>query len=341
MKLPIDGLEALTDETGIFQHSKFSTIDLKEGYTTDDNARALIAALKHYGVYTNPTALSLANTYLAFLLYMQKKDGRFHNFLGFDRRFKDEVGTEDCMGHTLWACGYTLNYTISNQMKSVAKEIFDEGIPNSNSFTSPRAKAFTILGLHHYHETFPDEENSLKGINRLAKSLTKQYRIESDDNWRWFEGIIAYANPRIPQGLLAAYESTLEPSYLEVALCSLDFLIEVQVVDNVFVPVGSKGWYLKNGEKALFDQQPIEASCMVDAVIKAFNLTRNKKYSRTAKLVFEWYHGRNNKKVKVYNEKTNTCYDGVTCSGLNQNTGAESTISYYLSYLSLKENQLL
>lgn len=338
--LPLDGLKALSDETGIFQHAKFSTIDFKEGYTTDDNARALIAALRHHRVYKNQSALSLANTYLAFLFYMQREDGRFHNFLGFDRRFKDEVGTEDCMGHALWSCGYTLSFDAPKQMKAVAKEIFDRGLPHSHSFTSPRAKAFTILGLHHYHETFPDDQNALKSIKRFARSLVDQYRDESDDDWRWFESGITYANSRLPQGLFAAYESTKEPSYLQVALSSLDFLIEVQMVDDIFVPVGSKGWYLKNGEKALFDQQPIEASCMVDAATKAFNITGDEKYRRIAKLVFEWYHGRNIKGVDIYNEETNTCFDGITSEGLNRNQGGESTISYYLAYLILKEKNL-
>jgi hypothetical protein len=338
--LPLDGLKALSDETGIFQHAKFSTIDFKEGYSTDDNARALIAALRYHRLYKNRSAISLANTYLAFLLYMQREDGRFHNFLGFDRRFKDEAGTEDCMGHVLWACGCTLSFDAPKQMKAVAKEIFDRGLPHSYSFTSPRAKALTILGLHHYLEALQDDQNALKNIRRFERSLLDQYRGEADDDWRWFESCVTYANPRLPQGLLAAYESTKDPSYLQVALSSLDFLIEVQMIDDVFVPVGSNGWYLKNGEKALFDQQPIEASCMIDAVTKAFNTTGDEKYRRTAKLVFEWYHGRNVKKVNLFNYETNTCFDGITSEGLNQNQGAESTISYYLAYLRLEEENL-
>jgi hypothetical protein len=333
--LPLDGLKALSDETGIFQHTKYSTIDFKEGYTTDDNARALIAALRYYGVYNDPEAISLANTYLAFLLYMQREDGRLHNYLGFDRIFKDEVGTEDSMGHALWACGYVLSSQASKQQKAVAKEIFDRGLPQSYRFTSPRAKAFTILGIHYYHKAFHKDQNLPEKMHRLAKNLVDQYRKEADDDWRWFESRITYANPRLPQGLFAAYETTQESTYLQVALTSLDFLIEVQMMDDIFVPVGSKGWYLKNGEKALFDQQPIEASCMIDAVTKAFNLTGDEKYRRTAKLVFEWYHGKNIKKVNLFNKEKNTCFDGITSKGLNQNQGSESTISYYLAYLIL------
>jgi hypothetical protein len=272
---------------------------------------------------------------------MQREDGHFHNFLGFDRRFKDEVGTEDCIGHTLWACGYTLRFDAPKQMKAVAKEIFDRGLPHSHSFKSPRAKAFTIIGLHHYLERFRDNQNALKSIRRLGESLLDQYSDEADDCWHWFEEIIAYANARLPQGLFAAYESTKEPSYLQVALSSLDFLIDVQMIDDIFVPVGSNGWYLKNGEKALFDQQPIEASCMVDAVSKAFNLSGDEKYRRISRLVFEWYHGRNIKNVNLLNHDKYTCFDGITPEGLNQNQGAESTIAYYLAYLRMKEENLM
>jgi hypothetical protein len=225
-------------------------------------------------------------------------------------------------------------------MKAIAKEIFDRGLPHSYNFTSPRAKASTVLGLHHYNETFPEDQNAVKSIKIFAGSLVDQYRVEADGDWRWFESFLTYANPRLPQGLLAAYKITQEPSYLQVALSSLDFLIEEQMIDDMFVPVGSKGWYSKNGEKTLYDQQPIEASCMVEALTKAFNITRDKKYRRTAKLVFKWYHGRNTKKVDIYRKETNTCFDGITSKGLNKNTGAESTISYYLAYLTLKEKHL-
>ena len=325
----------------MFQHTKYSTIDRKQGYTTDDNARALIAALRYYQIYRDPDSLRLANTYLTFLLYMQRSDGSFHNLLGFDREFQDDVGSEDCMGRVLWSCGYLLFAGASADMKHVAKEIFDQGLPSSYNSTSPRAWAFTILGLHHYHKAFPDDRNIRDNMRVFAKRLIDQYRSETIDDWRWFEPYLTYANPRLPQALFAAYESTKEATYLQVAQSSLDFLIKIQIVGDMFIPIGTKGWLKKNGRRALYDQQPIEASCMVETALMALNSTGEERYKRTAQIAFEWYHGRNTLNVTPYNRKTSTCYDGITPDGLNRNQGAEATLSYYLAYLKLKEKDLV
>ena len=339
--LRLDGLRALTDETGMFQHTKYSTIDRKEGYTTDDNARALIAALRYHQIYRDPDSLRLANNYLTFLLYMQRSDGPFHNILGFDRGFQDDVGSEDCIGRALWASGYTLCTNAPEDMKHVAKEILDQGLPSSYSFTSPRAEAFTILGLHHYQKAFPEDQNILGNLGMFAERLVDRYRSEAVDDWRWFEPYLTYANPRLPQALFAAYESTKEATYLQVAQSSLDFLIKIQIVGDMFIPIGTKGWLKKNGRRALYDQQPIEASCMVETALMALNSTGEERYQRTAQIAFEWYHGRNTLNVTPYNQKTSTCYDGITPDGLNQNQGAEATLSYYLAYLKLKEKDLV
>lgn len=339
--LRLDGLRALTDETGMFQHTKYSTIDRKEGYTTDDNARALIAALRYRQIYRDRDALRLADTYLTFLLHMQRTDGRFHNLLGFDRGFQDDVGSEDCIGRALWASGYMLCTDAPEDMKHVAKEIFDRGLPSSYSFTSPRAWAFTILGLHHYHKAFPYDQNIQDSIGLFAIRLVGRYRLEAVENWRWFEPYLTYANPRLPQALFAAYESAKEPTYLKVAQSSLDFLTEVQMVGDMFIPIGSKGWFSRNFERAFYDQQPIEASCMVGAALGALNSTGDERYKKIAQIAFVWYHGKNTRDVIIYNRETGTCYDGITSDGLNQNQGAEATLSYYLAYLKLKERNLI
>ena len=340
-ELSLDGLRALTDEVGMFQHAKFSTIDRREGYTTDDNARALIAALRFYGAFDDADYLSLAETYMAFLMHMQREDGRLHNLLGFDRGYRDETGSEDSMGHALWALGCTVSSDIPDNTKSAAKELFDRGLPPSHGFTSPRAKALTILGLSRYHDAFPDDGNVLKNVVTFAEGLVKQYRVEAENDWRWFEAYLTYANARMPQGLLAAYKATRETSFLRVALSSFDFLVETQILEGVFQPIGTDGWFMKNGERAFYDQQPIEASCMVEAALMAYDATGEERYHKTALTAFEWYHGRNTKKVDLLNPETGTCYDGITPEGLNRNQGAEATLSYYLAYLKLREHDLV
>lgn len=339
--LSLDGIRALTDETGMFQHTKFSIIDRREGYTTDDNARALIAALRYHKIYGAPGALRLAQIYLSFLLYMQRNDGSFHNVIGFDRRYKDELESEDCTGRALWASGSILCSNTPDEMKILAQEVFDRGLPSSRGFTSPRSKAFVILGLCSYHEVFPDDVNLLKNIEKLADDLVNQYRVEAEEDWSWFEAYLTYANPRLPQALFDAYASTNNREYLEVAVDSLDFLIENQFPDDVFMPIGTDGWYQKHGEKATFDQQPLEASCMVEAAVTALDATSDKDYQRIAQTAFEWYHGRNIHETPLVNPVTCICYDGITPEGLNRNQGAESTLSYYLAYLRLKEKNII
>jgi hypothetical protein len=226
-------------------------------------------------------------------------------------------------------------------MRDAAKEIFDKGLPAVHGFTSPRAVAFTILGLYGYHEAFTDDSNVTENITSIAKVLTDKFRVESVGDWRWFESYLTYSNPRLPQALFAAYESTGDDECLLVAKSSLDFLIKIQVLDGVFVPVGTRGWYERGGVRAMYDQQPIEASCMVEASLAALDSTGDKGYREVALKAFRWYHGENTLGVELYNDRAGTCYDGITPVGLNRNQGAESMLSYYLTYLSLKEKNLV
>lgn len=340
-EIGLDGLSSLTDETGMLQHAKYSTVDRREGYTTDDNARALIAALKHHQIYRDQDALGLAETYLSFLLHMQSPGGRLHNLLGFDRSFKDEVGSEDCIGRALWATGFTVGSEAPEDMRKVAKEIFDRGLPASHGFTSPRAMAFTILGLRHYQRAFPDDGNLVENTASLARRLTGLFVLESVGGWRWFEPYLTYSNPRLPHALFAAHELTGDDDCLRIAKSSLDFLIETQIIDGVFVPIGTDGWCTREGTRAMYDQQPVEASCMVEACLAALDSTGDGGYRDAALSAFRWYHGGNTLGVEIYNGEGGTCYDGITPEGLNQNQGAESTLSYYLAYLSLKEKNLV
>ena len=340
-ELKLDGLKALTDETGILQHTKYSIIDKRQGYTIDDNARALIAALRFHKLFSDPEALNLANTYLTFMLFMQNSRGAFHNVLGFDRSYRDKVGSEDSNGRTIWATGYTLVSNVPLEMKQITREMLDRGLPTSRSFTAPRAKAFTLMGLADYYSSSPDDGNILGEIQVQAESLVSLYKKEKSQSWRWFEPYLTYCNARLCQALFMAYSATENELYLEVAEESLDFLAQEQFSDGIFQPVGSKGWYHKGGKKAKFDQQPIEASCMVEAAVSAMKCTNDGKYKDLALDAFDWYHGRNILGTRLFDRDTFRCYDGITSKGINQNMGAESTISYYLAYLLLKENNFI
>lgn len=337
----LSGLLNLTDETGIIQHTKFSIIDRRYGYSSDDNARALIASLRHHQLFDCNESLKIAKIYLMFLLNMYKEDGKFHNFLGYNRDYKDEEGTEDSLGHTLWALGKTMNSEASEEMKKLAKWLFDNSLPHAREFKSPRAKAFAILGLHNYHETIPNDTNIRRDIRFFADQLVEQYCKESSSDWKWYESYMTYANARLPHSLMKAYQVIGDKKYFEVCLESFDHLIDTQFVDSVFQPIGTKGWYKKGGVKSNYDQQPLEASCMVEASLNIGENTGERRYDKVAMDSFHWYYGKNFENINLINIRNFTCYDGLTQEGLNINQGAESTISYYLAYLKLKQRGLV
>ena len=249
--IKLDYLTSITDETGIVQHSKFATPNRGEGYTTDDNARALIVCTKHNKLHRNSKTAKLADVYLSFLYHMQMKDGRLHNFLGYDRRFLDDVGSDDSLGRTLWACGYAINSNLDEEKKMVAKEIFVKALPHAINSTSPRTKAFTVLGLGQYQRTYPKDQALSRNMIKLIEQLLKLYEKKSSVEWPWFEAYITYCNGRLPQALFEAYEHIKNEDYLQVAKDSFKFILKIQMNNNIFTPIGNNGWYKKGGQMAL------------------------------------------------------------------------------------------
>jgi len=334
--IKLDFLKLLTDDTGLFQHAKFAIPKRREGYTTDDNARALIACTKHYMLFGDIETKNLIDVYLSFLFYMQRPDGRLYNLLSYDRRLMDDTSSEDSIGRAIWACGECLDSKLPVKKKLLSKEILDKAFPWVCTFKALRAKAFSILGLFHYQRAYPRDQNVIPNIKTVSDQLVTYFEQVSSDEWEWFEPYLTYANGRLPHALFAAYACTKEKNYLQVAKASLDFLLRVQTIDNVFVPIGNRGWYKKGAERAVYDQQSIEASCMTQAALAAFRATGDEKYRKVACKIFEWFLGRNLKGLIVYNPETGGCHDGITPLGLNLNEGAEATVAYLLARLELE-----
>jgi hypothetical protein len=332
LKLPpvkLDFVCSLTDDTGLLQHAKFGTPQREEGYTTDDNARALIALAKYFRANGSSKIVNrLIDTYLSFVLHMQKKDGKMHNLLSYDRRFMDYEASEDCMGRTLWSCGFTIASNLSSEKRLIGKEIFDKLLPWAFFFKSPRSKAFAIMGLKYYHEAYPEDPNLKKIIREFVEKLLGHYKAEHSKNWRWFESYLTYANGRLPQALFEANQEMAYPHSLQTAKEALDFLLEVQMVNGTFVPIGNHGWYKKGEQKAMFDQQSVEAAVMTEAALSAFRETGDTNYKLYALAIFNWFLGKNTLKLPVYNSDTGGCYDGITAKGLNLNMGAEAIVCY-------------
>lgn len=333
-KIKLDHLKNLTDDIGIIQHSKFSVKDSSTGYTLDDNSRALIVASKHNELFNDKLSNELINKYLSLIYFTQKRNGTFHNLVSYRKKFLDRKGSEDSFGRAVWATGTLIaNNNIYENIMALAKEIFDKA--KDINLKSPRSKAFYILGLYEYYKKYK-ETWVLEKIKQFADDLIQLYQDESSKDWNWFEKKITYSNGRLCEALFLAYDLIKDDKYLKVAEESLNFLTEIVIKDDRLILVGHNGWFNQNGKRAYFDQQPVDASSMVDVYLMAHRVTNNKRYYHQALLSYNWFLGKNLLNRPVYDEVTGGCFDGLGEGYINLNQGAESTLAYLMSRLNLE-----
>ena len=342
-ELPITGLprprlehlSLLTDDTGLLQHARYTVPDRSHGYCTDDNARGLVVATKYYDLSREPEAERLLSIYLSFVAYAQRSDGLFHNFMSYDRRFEDEMGSEDCYGRALWGLAYTM-YRGPEAYFRLACETFERALAHLRTLNL-RGRSYASLGLYYYLQSFPEADDVVEKLDRLARATAEQYSEVSREDWPWFEDVVSYDNAVIPQSLFVGYEVTGKEEYRRIARESLDFILEMCDQGDHLSPVGNEGWNSRDGERALYDQQPIDACGLVEACKVAFRLTGERRYLRYMRKAFDWFLGVNDKGEALYNFKTGGCADGLMETGVNQNQGAESTLCYMLALLTLME----
>lgn len=331
----LEHLVTLTDRTGVIQHAIFSIPNRRTGYTTDDNARALIVALMEYERTKDRRVLQLVSTYLSAVHYAQTVNKRFHNFMSFDQIFLDDEGSEDCLGRTLWGCGFALSTDIHSNVKKVAKQLFDDAVRWLPTIGSLRAISYALLGCYYYLKAHPDSALS-DHIESMADRICAMYRQNSTREWRWFDQFLTYSNAVPPRALLLCYDALKKEEYLAVGLETLDFLTEHTVIDGILQPVGCNGWYMRGQERAWFDQQPVDPMGSVLCYLTAYDVTRDKKYLELACISFDWFFGKNAIGEWLYDPVTGGCYDALTPSGPNFNQGAESTISCLLAQLAVQ-----
>jgi len=324
----------LTDDTGMFQHARFSVPDPAEGYTTDDNARALLMAVMLYEQFRKPAYLALVYLYLGFVLYAQNETGKFRNFMTYSRQFIEKEGSEDCFGRCLWALGYTLTSPIMPPgIKDACSYAYRRAMPHIQDLIWPRGQAYAMIGLSFIGS--PEADCLLSGLAAKLVSRFEQYAGEKD--WQWFEDNLTYDNAVLPWALFTAYRRLGQDKLLCVALESLEFLDRITFRDSCYRPVGCNGWLVRGAEAALYDEQPIEACTSTLAHLAAYEATGNETMLELARQSFTWYLGQNSCRECLIDDETKGCYDGITPDGLNKNQGAESIISYCIAYLSLKK----
>ena len=338
----VDHLRAMSDSTGVFQHAIFNVPNFLEGYTTDDNARAYILTvlLDELGTHDRhtPDTDSLGSTYLAFLWNaFNAETNRFRNFMSFERNWLEAVGSEDSHGRALWALGTALGRSEDEGHRQLAGRLFSRALPETVRFTSPRAWAFTILAIHEYLRRFSGDREANRVRETLAGKLLGLYECCHGEDWEWFEDILTYDNAILPHALLLSGHWTSRPDVLEAGLRSLRWLLEVQTSANgCFSPIGSNGFYRRGEERAHFDQQPLEATSTVAACMEAYRITRDDYWQTKARVVYEWFLGRNDLGLPLYDALTGGCRDGLHANRVNQNQGAESTLAALLALTEMR-----
>lgn len=343
-KLPaikLDHLHRLTDDTGMLQHATFAVPNYAEGYTTDDNARALVLAtlLEQLGQTEPPANDNLATRYLAFLGHaLNPANGRFRNFLSYARTWGEAQGSEDCHGRALWALGTVLGRSKDQALRGAAGHLFEIAVPAVVAFTSPRAWAFALLGIEEYLNCFPGDRDAQKMSAVLATRLVEIHAANQSPDWAWFEDVLAYSNARLPQAILSAGRRNSDRDMISIGLGALDWLSGIQhcAEKGHFVPIGSQGFYRKGCERARFDQQPVEVGCAVSACLEAYRATGDDRWRKEAWSAFNWFLGDNDLQIALYDPTTGGCRDGLHPERVNENQGAESTLAFLMAQVEMR-----
>jgi glycosyltransferase involved in cell wall biosynthesis len=336
----LDHLKKLTDDTGLFQHAKFTVPNREYGYCTDDNARAVIAMTNYYSQYPVSDALALFDIYLSFSLHSQNSDGTVRNFMNFDRTWQKDEPLNDALGRVLWAFGTVMAKPPTPSYLSIIKDFFDRSVKHVQR-QYPRGMAYSILGMSDYLKQFPGASDIKRQMELAADALVIQYEENSFPDWQWFEDSLTYDNAILPNALFVASRIFDNKKYFEVAQKTSEFLLENTYNGTHFSFVGSKGWYERGHTKATFDQQPIEAASTVMMLKSAYDATKNDKFLSLQRKAFDWFLGDNDLYIPLYNFRTKGCYDGLTEEGVNLNQGAEAMLSFLMGLLAIVESYAL
>jgi glycosyltransferase involved in cell wall biosynthesis len=338
----LEHLSRMTDSTGLFQHALFTVPNFAEGYCTDDNARAFILAVLLDELEEEPErARTLATIYAAFLNHaFDLKTKRFHNHLSFTRDWLDEPGSEDCHGRAVWALGLGVGRSPYRSFQALAGQLFAQALPAVAGFSSPRAWAFALIGIDEYLRRLSGDRLVQQTRDTLTAKLLELFEKTAQPDWPWFEETLSYDNAKLAHALILSGHATGQPAVSKRGLEALRWLAETQTSENGhFRPIGSNGFYRRGGPRANFDQQPIEAHCMVSACLAAYRATADAWWYEQAQRAFDWFLGWNDLGLELYSSKTGGCRDALHVDRVNSNQGAESVLAFLLSLAEMKYTQ--
>lgn len=341
-ELKLDHLFTMSDQTGVFQHAIYTVPNFHEGYCTDDNARAFIFTVLLEELGENTAEVErVASSYLAFLWHaFDGNKSRFRNFMSYSREWLESHGSEDSHARALWAVATALGRSKNAGHRSLCALLFQRGLPPVARFSSPRAWAFTLIAIHEYLRTLSGDRVVGQMRDTLTAMLVDLFHANSSADWHWFERIVTYDNAKLSHALILSGYWTSQGETLDIGLRSLRWLLDVQTAaDGHFSPIGCHGFWPRGGRKARFDQQPLEAHAMISACLEAYSLTRDEEWRTAAQTCFEWFLGRNDLGLPLYDPITGGCRDALLQDHLNQNQGAESSLAFHLSLAEIRRSE--
>jgi glycosyltransferase involved in cell wall biosynthesis len=330
---------SMCDDTGLLQHAVHSVPDRAHGYCVDDNARALLLACALNNPGEKRLSEVLTARFAAFVQHAWNPDNRrFRNFMGFNRTWLEDRGSEDSHGRTLWALGECTRRDASPSRRRWAAALFAEALPTAEAFRSPRASAFTLLGLDGYCAVVPDNHRAREIRHFLADRLMSSLAAVETPDWSWFEEGLAYDNARLPQALMLTGMATQTPDYVDAGLRSLRWLMTQQTAPTGhFRPIGTAGFGDLRQPPRAFDQQPVEATATIAACLTAWRADGDAEWKTIATNVFAWFLGRNDLSVALVDPETGSCRDGLHPDRANENRGGESVVSYLLGLADIRQ----
>ena len=338
-KINLEHIKNMTTDFGFLQFSKLNVPDLASGYTIDDNARAMISLCQHYKKYREKDVLNYIKIYLDFIGFCQQPDGSFLNYVDVNKKFTSQnfdENLEDSTGRAMWALGYVVSLTdiLPAEYTYKAEAIFQKALSLTKNMYSTRAMAFVIKGLYYYNRQVKDTD-TLIYIKMFADRLVQMYRHEADENWKWFEGYLTYANSVLPEALLLCYAITGNDVYKEVAKESFDFLLSNTFDDSSIKIISNRSWLVKGGKREQYGEQPIDVAYTILALRKFHDIFKDEEYLNKMEMAFNWFLGNNHLQHVIYNPCTGGSFDGLEEYSVNLNQGAESTVSYLMARLTI------
>lgn len=340
----LDHVDIMSDSTGILQHATFSVPRYDEGYCLDDNARALLlmTLLEEAGADDPAVVRRLASRYLAFVSHaFDRSSGYFRNFMSYSRLWSEARGSEDSHGRALWALGSVIGCSADPGRFSLAGELFQAALPAVSAFSSPRAWAYALLGIERYLHAFEGDRNVQTAGREIAGRLLALFRRTDEPDWPWCENRVTYCNARLPQALIASGSWLGDSAMMATGIQSLVWLMTIQeTADGYFAPVGTNGFFERGMTAAAFDQQPVEACATVSACMQAFRATGDHRWTEHARRAFTWFLGQNQLQQALYDPLSGGCRDALHADRLNENEGAESTLSFLLALMDMRADEV-